>query len=263
MSHCESNSILAHYPPGIKLNPLKCKRWTCDECKHSRCARLRKEAFRGEPNTFITLTVNPSWGTGRDHRARSLKDAWTRIHRKAKKFQHKKKLEYLCVFEETKQGEPHLHILCRSDWIDQAWLSEQMLEEMDAPIVDIRRVHNKKKAASYVSKYVSKSPEKFPGTKRYWRSQDYFCHPKEPWVDPLGEATKREFAQGLPAYIKEQYIPELWEYQEMDLPEGKEYWLMFKRPSFLREDKPPPEKALDLFGSASPGASAWRGEIGD
>lgn len=259
MAHCETNSILASYPPGIKINPLKCKRWTCPECKHSRSSRLRHEAHRGLPNTFLTLTVNPKWGVSKDHRARSLKEAWTRIHRKAKKEQHKEELEYLCVFEVTKAGEPHLHVLCRSSWIDQKWLSDQMKAEMDAPIVDIRRVNNPKKAATYVAKYVSKQPEKFPGTKRYWRSLHYFCLPKEEWEDPLPDCKGRQFAFGLPDEIARRMKRLCYKLEVLNLPEGTEYWLVDDFPKLTREGKDPPESQQELFRSASPGAPLFRG----
>lgn len=83
---------------------------------------------------------------------------------------------YLCVFEAHKSGEPHLHILFRGRYIPQDWLSEQCAELLNSPRCDIRKVHNQKQAAWYVSKYVGKAPHKFGTNKRYWHTTNYELH---------------------------------------------------------------------------------------
>ncbi len=130
-------------------------------------------ARSGSPNTFVTLTVNPAYGASPARRARSLARAWPKVVKAAKKKYGYKSIPYLCVFEATKKGEPHLHILCRVKWIDQRWLSDQMRRLINAPIVDIRRVRSPGQAAHYISKYVGKEPGHFESCKRYWRTQDY------------------------------------------------------------------------------------------
>ena len=81
------------------------------------------------------------------------------------------------MFEKTKTGWPHLHILCRMPYVPQAWLSRRMGELIDSPVVDIRALHNVRKAAAYVAKYIAKHPHRFEGCKRYWRSQDWVLDP--------------------------------------------------------------------------------------
>ncbi len=93
------------------------------------------------------------------------------IKRARRKFT-KSPIEYLAVFEETKKGEPHLHILMRAPFIPQRWLSETMDELINAPIVDIRKVGAAKNAARYVAKYVGKGPKPFAALKRYWLRAD-------------------------------------------------------------------------------------------
>ncbi len=127
----------------------------------------------GSPNTFITLTVNPNLYMSPSARAQELAHAWRRVRRRAMKVFDLKALPFLAVFEQTKRGEPHLHILCRVRWIPQTWLSEQMNAEIGAPIVDIRRVQDGAEAIRYVAKYIGKQPHRFDGVKRYWRSQDF------------------------------------------------------------------------------------------
>jgi len=87
-------------------------------------------------------------------------------------------LPFIAVFETTKQGEPHLHILLRAPFIDQKLISEHQKFEMGAPIVWIEKIESKKKAANYCAKYCGKNPKSFAGCKRYYRSKDYIA-PKE------------------------------------------------------------------------------------
>jgi hypothetical protein len=126
----------------------------------------------------LTLTANPEVYDSPEARAVALAQAWRKIRRQARKVPGNNTLPFLAVFERTKKGEPHLHILCRSAWIDQRWLSKRLSEETGAFIVDVRRIRHIKKISAYVAKYIAKDPHKFAGTKRYWRSQDYALEQK-------------------------------------------------------------------------------------
>jgi len=142
-------------------------------------------ASDGQPTTFITLTVNPRHGQDRVERARELSNAWKIVVKRARRKFTKAPLEYLAVFEETKKGEPHLHILCRAPFIPQRWLSAAMDELIHAPVVDIRKVHGTREAARYVAKYVGKGPKAFAELKRYWQSKGYNLNPDA--IKPKGE----------------------------------------------------------------------------
>lgn len=156
--------------------PLKCRCWTCDYCQPIRLRQLKGMARAGAPDTFLTLTVNPQTGHTPDERARDLAKAWRLIRKRAIRRYAYAVIPFLAVFEKTKRGEPHLHILMRVKWLDQRWVSDVMRELIGAPIVDIRRVRSAKQAAAYVAKYVGKDPMTFNGCKRYWRSQDWELH---------------------------------------------------------------------------------------
>ena len=153
--------------------PLKCRCWTCDYCQPIRLRQLKGMARAGAPDTFLTLTVNPATGHTPDERARDLAKAWRLIRKRAFRRYGYEAIPFLAVFEKTKRGEPHLHILLRVKWLDHRWVSNVMRELIGAPIVDIRRVRSAKQAAAYVAKYVGKDPVTFDGCKRYWRSQDW------------------------------------------------------------------------------------------
>lgn len=159
---------------------LRCRAWTCELCQPDRHRQLIALAQSGRPSTFITLTVNPARGGTPAERARSLADAWRVVVKRAKKHYAYDEIPYFCVFEATKRGEPHLHILARVRWIDQKWLSAQMQDLIGAPIVDIRQVKSKKHIAFYIAKYVGKAPHHFGTCKRYWTTRNWEVNPYEP-----------------------------------------------------------------------------------
>lgn len=173
MSLCAEHTLVNGSPHEGMAVSLRCKRWSCDICAPFNRKKVVRDAKHGFPNTFITLTANPARFDSPDARARKLVEAWRTVRRRACKKYGYKSIPFICVFERTKKGEPHLHILCRTKWLDQRWLSAQMAKEISAPIVDVRRVTNQEQAACYCAKYLGKDPSKFLGSKRYWRSIDW------------------------------------------------------------------------------------------
>ena len=183
---CSEWTLVKRLRSTVTASPLKCKCWTCDLCGPMRSRQLARQAFLGRPRSFLTLTVNPARGTGPDDRARELSRAWRLLRLRAMRALNLKTMPFLAVFEKTKRGEPHLHILLRTVYIDQEWLSDQMRDLIEAPIVDIRSVEEPGKLANYITKYIAKDPHRFKGTKRYWSSQDYELPPLEPDEDVDG-----------------------------------------------------------------------------
>lgn len=178
--YCTDLRLVNNTAEKVTIYPLRCKCWTCEHCQPMRHAQLVRDGMRGRPNTFLTLTSNPKTGKSPDDRARSLVIAWRKVRKEICKEYGYKKLPFMAVFEATKAGEPHLHILARCKWIDQGFLSRRMAHHIGAPIVDIRRVKNTATAVHYVTKYVGKQPHHFKGTKRYWRSLDFLLPFDEP-----------------------------------------------------------------------------------
>lgn len=177
---CSEASIVNRGRDGYQAVTLRCRSWGCELCAPDRKKQLVALAKSGNPDTFVTLTVNPAFGTSPEDRARRLADAWRRIVRMVKKKYGYTELPYFAVFEATKKGEPHLHILARVKWISQKWLSEKMAELMEAPVVDIRRVRDKSKLAYYISKYMGKDPHRFSSCKRYWQTRGWEVEKYEP-----------------------------------------------------------------------------------
>lgn len=178
MTVCGGWSLVKHDARGTWAITLWCRSWQCADCAPYRVADLKRQAMDGKPSTFITLTVNPRLGQSPQERAQELSDAWKIVVKRARRKFTKAPLEYLAVFEETKKGEPHLHILARAPFIPQRWLSDAMDELISAPIVDIRAVGHVRNAARYVAKYVGKGPKAFSALKRYWSSRGYSLREK-------------------------------------------------------------------------------------
>ena len=188
------------------VKPLPCNRWTCEYCQPRRRRRLIAIAASGEPNKFLTLTVNAKVGTSPLDRRNLLHDAWKRLvkrilrqfatapeRRWKLKFRERsarqsaivsnitartpqrgcERLPYMAFLEATAAGEPHLHILLRCPYIPQDWIAEQMGELAGSPVCDIRQVGSTRSAVTYVTKYVTKAPAQFGNTKRYWISRGW------------------------------------------------------------------------------------------
>ena len=168
-----SSTIIKQVGSKITVFRGRCRSWSCPECAPLRRRQLIKEARDGNPNRFITLTVNPSWFDSPEDRAARLAKAWRLTVAAYRHRWPNRTIEYLAVFEATKLGEPHLHIVARGDFMAQKWLSAQMKKRMGAPIVDIRAIRGKDAVAKYVTKYISKRSIKFGTCKRYWRSAGY------------------------------------------------------------------------------------------
>ena len=179
---CGEGTLVNQGAHGVRAVTLHCRSWGCEECQPLRKLQLVALAASGKPEVFITLTSKPRPGCSPASAARSLSAAWPVIVRRARKKYGYKSIPYFCVFEATKRGAPHLHILARVKYIDQRWLSNQMRALTGSPIVDIRKVRSVKQAASYISKYIGKAPHRFETCKRYWctRSWDLSDYEPEP-----------------------------------------------------------------------------------
>lgn len=168
----EQTSVNRNNHEGV-CSVLRCKKWDCDLCRPYNRHRVIKKALQGNPTSFLTLTCNPGHYETPDEAARDLKRAWIVLRRRAEVAFGIKKIPFIVIFERTKHGWPHMHMLIRARWISQKWLSDNMRDLIDAPIVDIRRIQDNGRAAKYVAKYLGKEPHAFKGCKRWWRSHNY------------------------------------------------------------------------------------------
>lgn len=173
MPYCGEQSLVKYFPGKRTARKLTCRSWSCPDCQPDRQRRLKAEAGGGAPDTFLTLTSRKRDNQTPYEAALALSDAWRRLRRHLIKKYKLKDIPFIAVFEATKLGWPHLHILMRARFIPQAEISEFMAAAIDSPIVYIERIKNRAKVGAYVAKYCGKAPHKFGTAKRYWKSKRY------------------------------------------------------------------------------------------
>lgn len=131
------------------------------------------KARKGEPNLFLTLTCNPHQYPDADHAARDMKRALVLFRRRiARKF-GVQRLPFIVVFERTKKGWPHMHLLLRAPYMHWKVLRAMWHDITGAWQVDVRQIKTKSQVLFYVTKYIGKDLAAFQGCKRWWRSHNY------------------------------------------------------------------------------------------
>jgi hypothetical protein len=189
---------------GRTVKLLPCRNWHCEYCQPNRLKQLRAIAASGLPTSCLTLTINTATGENIVDRYKLLHNAWKILVKRmlreflkpaAERWKLKteedyyyqeiqsyyrtrqvkektiKRIHYMAFPEETEDHQPHLHILLRTKYIPQRWISQQMMDLIKSPIVWIEKVKGAKSAIAYVTKYVTKAPAQFGKSKRYWCSR--------------------------------------------------------------------------------------------
>jgi hypothetical protein len=150
-------SLLAfHWEHHIhRIYPIRCKCWTCPFCYRKNLGALIRQLQDCPPERFITLTCKPKLletPLQCYHRHRPL------IRRLFENARRRFGVQEYAVFCELhRSGMPHWHILQRGGFLPHHWLSAEWERLTGSKIVDIRRCHNAREAAHYVTKYVTKA----------------------------------------------------------------------------------------------------------
>lgn len=200
---CKSLSLVGFSEHGgAAALPMYCRRWQCPDCGKYHKRRLRKRLISGQPNAFVTLTTNPTRYPDPVDAFLNATHAINTLIKVLRRRYPRKRIEYAVVWEETKRGYPHAHILLRAPYIPQKFLSAQWERLSGAKIVDIRVVRNEGEAAAYVAKYLTKDPAVPPGYRRYRLSQGYSAPPpKGTLAANLGISTWLRSAADLPTTL--------------------------------------------------------------
>jgi len=226
---CKSLSLVGQSPTGaVAAMPLYCRRWTCEACGQFQRRRLKRRLLAGDPSTFITLTTNPNLFTTPDDAFKQASLAINRLIKVLRRRYPRKRIEYGLVWEKTKNGWPHAHLLLRAAFIPQKVLSRAWERLSGAKIVDIRMVRTQGQAAAYVAKYLTKDPAVPAGYRRYRLSHLYSAPPAkgaltdllslESWTiarAPIAESILNLNAHG---YRMTEYWPELFVSSPRDAP---------------------------------------------
>jgi len=243
MTYCGQHSLVNDEGAQRTIVSLRCRSWLCPNCYPDRRLRLIANAFGGRPNTFLTLTCKRTEDGNPEERAAALAHAWRILRKRAireaardtKKHPEPYgaappsgwrphphgpnrrrvsldhgKLPFLAVVEKTELGWPHLHILLRSRWLDHEWLSAQMADLLDSPVVHVQRLNTKSARTSYCVKYCGKAAHRFASTKRYWQSRDYDAEYKKPEDDPTRPRPVWDRRQARIGWIVSRWLQHGW-----------------------------------------------------
>lgn len=179
MTVCGGWSIVQARWTATRAITMFCRSWSCPDCAPRRRAALKRAALDGKPTKFLTLTIKDR-ECSVEEQALLLSDAFRKLIKRWRRHKKGAEVEYLAVFEpHPTSGRPHLHVMLRAPYTRQEWLSRQMKDLLDSPIVDIRAITDRRKVARYVAKYITKSNIRFGTAKRYWASPRYAPKPEK------------------------------------------------------------------------------------
>lgn len=244
---CSRVQLRAQDVVSTTVKILPCGSWNCETCAPHRRRQLMAIAASGLPTICLTLTHWFKPGSDQAEHYKELHNAWKllvkRILRqfskppeqrwimtdkeggayqdlraytitKKTKAKRIKKLHYMAFAEETENGEPHLHILLRTVFIPQAWISEQMREIIASPVTWIEKIKGARSAIAYVTKYVTKAPAQFGKSRRYWISRWFQLKKRERTKQPLydrinSKVVFQEFTELISEIVVQGLIPKV------------------------------------------------------
>ena len=155
--YCMRSSIVGQNPDRTEavIIPLPCKSWDCAICGPRKRARWIDKLELGKPERELTLTCPVGKFPDSHAAARAMKAAWTILVPRIRKYFGS--FEYALVWELTRKGVPHCHILTRGSYLPQTWISRQWDRLGIGPVVYIRSLKHNPRAVSHACKYLAKS----------------------------------------------------------------------------------------------------------
>lgn len=155
--------------------PLRCRRWNCPTCARRQKRRFLKSLSETSVDALLTLTCDPKRFRDPTQAFRLMSHQIPNLMKRLRRHFPLAAIDYLVVWEETRRGWPHAHVLMRGPYLPQRLISRLWRELAFSPIVDIRRVHQRREVAAYVGKYLSKQPRVPPGYRRFRSSQTFWA----------------------------------------------------------------------------------------
>jgi hypothetical protein len=173
MAGCREHLVSATTGDETHFFPVQCKCWSCANCAPWLREKLANRIVSGKPTAFLTLTYRERSEGTKDEHARELVDAWAIVRKRINRWLAPAVLEFAAVMEKQKNGEPHIHLALSGQFIPQRLLSKWMHELIDSHRVWIKEITDPIDAAGYLTKYMTKDPNRFKGCKRFWFSRGY------------------------------------------------------------------------------------------
>lgn len=138
----------------MRFIPIRCKCWNCEHCAKVNCRQLEEKLADGKPSCMITLTTKLVQGEtpqqAHDRHRPQISKMFASLRKKYGV------IEYACVLETHKNGNPHWHILARCAFIPQVAIREEWEKRTGSYIVGIEKIRHQRKMGRYVTNYVLK-----------------------------------------------------------------------------------------------------------
>lgn len=135
--------------------PVPCKSWDCPHCGPRKRSAWIRRLTAGKPTRQMTLTCPVGKFLSAALAAQAMKVAWSKTVAKIRKLYGS--FEYALVWELTKKGVPHMHILFRGSYVSQKWLSGYWDKLGIGPIVYIQSLKSVALHATHACKYLAKA----------------------------------------------------------------------------------------------------------
>jgi len=154
---CGKGALYALSPDkqAVIIVPMFCKSWTCPTCSKRLATQWRAKIHAAHPERFITLTWDTRNSSNRFTALRVMRKQFPRLVRLIR--QKFKIFEYVMIWEFTKQGFPHIHLVQKGAYIPQKWLSKTWARLGCGSIVYIRDCSKAQSINRYITKYLVKN----------------------------------------------------------------------------------------------------------
>lgn len=159
---------------------MRCRRWKCPRCGPAMRNRLVHLVEQSPPDRMLTLTIDPSLYSSPFHGARRMSWAFSRLVALMRRFSKPEPVEYLAVWERTKAGWPHLHVLLRGPFIPQRLVSRWWGSLTGSPVVYFTYLGGARAGGRYVAKYLTKDPDPFASGRALRASRNFLVEPMRP-----------------------------------------------------------------------------------
>jgi hypothetical protein len=142
--------------------------------------RLTHLVEQQPPDRMLTLTIDPKRYDSPYAAARRMAWGLGRLLSHMRRWDKRQPTEYLAVWERTKSGWPHLHILLRGPFIPQRLVSKWWEALTQSPIVYFTYLGGARAGARYVTKYLTKDPDPFNNGRALRMSRHFLIEPMRP-----------------------------------------------------------------------------------
>jgi hypothetical protein len=142
--------------------------------------RLVSLVEQAPPDRMLTLTVDTKAYRDPLAAARRMGHALPALIRKMRAWLKGGALEYLAVWERTRAGWPHLHVLIRGPFLPQRLVSDWWNELTRSPVVYFTLLNGSRAGARYVTKYLTKDPDPFGSGRALRTSRGFLVEPMRP-----------------------------------------------------------------------------------